>query len=95
VIEYRICLRIISDCWKGYNTTELEQVGFTHLKVNHKINFVDPETGAYTQKVRENVEFRKVEQLVEYMWRAAVKTEGRVHCNAILEDISAFRVCFI
>jgi hypothetical protein len=43
--------RIFSDFWKGCITTELEQAGFTYFKVNHKNNFVNPETSASTQKV--------------------------------------------
>lgn len=40
---------IISDCWRSYDT--LGEKGFEHLKVNHKYNFVDPETGAHTQNI--------------------------------------------
>jgi hypothetical protein len=55
-IKFGICQgqsRIISDCW--------EQAGFTHLKVNHKNNFINPETSTSVKKV-ENVGFYKVEE---------------------------------
>jgi transposase-like protein len=42
---------IYSDSWRAYKTAELEKAGFEHFKVNHKYNFVDPETGAHTQTV--------------------------------------------
>jgi len=35
---------VISDCWKAYE-------GFEHLKVNHSLNFKDPETGAHTNSI--------------------------------------------
>ena len=71
---------IISDCWKSYDC--LSQHDFEHLKVNHKYNFVDPETLAHTQNI-ENLWWQikrqlpetyiKHEQLYlhlsEYMWR--------------------------
>lgn len=34
---------IFSDCWKGYNTQDLEEAGFEHFQVNHKYNFVNPD----------------------------------------------------
>ena len=40
---------IISDCWKAYDCLGSE--GYTHLKVNHKLNFVDPKTGAHTNRI--------------------------------------------
>lgn len=40
---------IISDCWKAYDC--LDKEGYEHLKVNHSVNFVDPETGAHTNTI--------------------------------------------
>ena len=43
---------IMSDCWRGYNN--LSANGYNHLTVNHTKNFVDPHTGANTQKIESN-----------------------------------------
>ena len=40
---------IMSDCWRGYN--RLEDEGFQHLTVNHSRFFIDPTTGAHTQRI--------------------------------------------
>lgn len=40
---------IISDCWKAYDCLKFE--GYQHLKVNHSLNFKDPETGAHTNGI--------------------------------------------
>ena len=53
---------IISDCWKSYDC--LSQHDFEHLRVNHKYNFVDPETLAHTQNI-ENLWWQIKRQLPE------------------------------
>lgn len=40
---------IHTDCWKGY--INLEEHGYVHKTVNHMENFVDPNSGAYTQNI--------------------------------------------
>jgi transposase-like protein len=37
---------ILTDKWKGYN--QLSRHGYTHLTVNHRRGFVDPQTGVLT-----------------------------------------------
>lgn len=51
IIKRRIApnTTIYSDCWKAYNC--LTEEGFVHCSVNHKMNFVDPETSAHTQNI--------------------------------------------
>ncbi|XP_039277164.1 uncharacterized protein LOC120355641 [Nilaparvata lugens] len=55
---------IVSDYWKAYDC--LKEEGFEHLKVNHKMNFVDPLSGAHTNKI-------------EASWGAAKATLPRFH----------------
>ena len=40
---------VMSGMWKVYDC--LKDEGYTHLTVNHSINFVDPDTGAHTQYI--------------------------------------------
>ena len=47
---------IISDYWRSYCC--LEREGYKHLRVNHSLNFKDPETGAHSNNI-------------ESSWRAA------------------------
>ena len=41
---------IMSDSWKAYDGIGNHN-GYTHLKVNHSVNFVDPITGAHTETI--------------------------------------------
>ncbi|UYV68838.1 hypothetical protein LAZ67_6001224, partial [Cordylochernes scorpioides] len=71
---------IISDGFRSYY--KLDQEGFDHLVVNHKLHFKDPETGAHTNNIEAtwgaakklHVGKRKVKDslefyLSEYWWR--------------------------
>ena len=53
---------ILSDCWKSYNS--LKDEGYTHLTVNHSIEFKNKETGACTN-------------LIESTWNAMKKSLPR------------------
>jgi len=57
---------IVSDSWSSYNSLDVLPYPqpYIHLKVNHKENFVDPATGANTQKV-------------ERLWRSLKTTKVR------------------
>ena len=41
--------RVMSDMWKAYDC--LQDEGYHHLTVNHRLNFVDPDTLAHTQRI--------------------------------------------
>ena len=41
--------RVMSDMWKAYYC--LQDEGYHHLTVNHRLNFVDPDTRAHTQSI--------------------------------------------
>ena len=40
---------VMSDMWKAYDC--LKDEGYTHLTVNHSLNFVDQDTGAHIQRI--------------------------------------------
>ena len=40
---------VMSDVWKVY--ASLKDGGYTRLRVNHSLNFVDPDTCAHTQRI--------------------------------------------
>ena len=42
---------IISDCWSAYDTIWLNQLGYTHVIVNHSCFFKDLVISAYTNSI--------------------------------------------
>lgn len=42
---------IYSDLWRAYGGIERLPHGYTHWRVNHSQNFIDPATGANTQRI--------------------------------------------
>jgi len=84
---------IISDCWAAYQ--RLEKEGFMHLTVNHKYNFVDPETGAHTQNIeslwslvkRSTVNLKRV-NLISKLAEFTFKNQNKEDVfSAILKEI--------
>ena len=85
----RIGTNIVSDQWSGYNNLDREPFPqpFTHESVNHKENFVNPETGANTQKmerfwrdfktkkgISQGIQRKDIEAYIaEYKWRRSIK----------------------
>ncbi|GFQ86141.1 transposase, ISXO2-like domain-containing protein [Trichonephila clavata] len=93
---------IYSDCWKGYKTSELENAGFLHGTVNHKYNFVDPDTGVHTQHVermwgsakwcnkkqRGTARHHLDSYLIEFIWRQAQAVKGEDCFQSVLKAIA-------
>jgi transposase-like protein len=69
---------IISDYWKAYQC--LDQEGFEHLKVNHSLNFVDPDSGAHTNTI-------------ESTWRALKKSLPKYGTVKPLHDTYFSQYC--
>lgn len=94
---------VISDNWPAYNAVGTLP-GINHLTVNHSHNFVDPITGAHTQKIerswksakernkRHNGTHRQMldSYMCEYMWRSRVKARSINAFDTILADIVIF-----
>ena len=77
-----------TDCWGGYN--RLPELGYQHQTVNHSENFIDPQSGAHTQRVESNWRPLKyflirhgsrnsrVPSLIkEYLWRRKLRLTGK------------------
>lgn len=73
---------IMSDMWKGYEGIEkIEGFNFKHYTVNHTENFVDPETGAHTQRI-------------ESTWNSLKRT-NKLHCGTSREMMDSYLCEFI
>jgi len=91
---------IISDEWAAYGT--LGNINnYTHMTVNHSVNFVDPVTGANTQKIESSWRalkrmflkggFKKehlTQCLTEYVWRRECEQHGDDVFKQLIYDIS-------
>ena len=67
---------IVSECWKVYKASDLQDAGFTHKTVNHKTSFVDPDTGPNTLKV-------------ERMWGSA-KWQNKRHRGTARQHLTSY-----
>jgi len=88
---------VITDCWKGY--CQLEQDNWSHLTVNHSMNFVDPTTGTHTQNI-ENMWWQMKRNLssthganmllhfAQYLWRRKFDGVNSLLCTTFLHHIS-------
>ena len=96
---------IVSDLWRAYNRIPtIPGMNYVHETVNHSENFVDPITGANTQRIercwksakernkRHNGTHRQMldSYMCEYMWRQRVKVVGGNAFDTILIDVVAF-----
>lgn len=94
---------IISDKWSAYKEIkEIPGMNFTHLTVNHSENFVDPATGAHTQRIESlwaTAKRRNKKEcgtsrdmldsyLCEFMWRQRHKESDLF--DQIFKDIISF-----
>ena len=74
---------VVSDSWRGYNGFSILPQPYRHLTVNHRIQFVNPNTGAHTQTIEsmwQKLKFqakkrygmnnsRYADYLAEFLWR--------------------------
>jgi transposase-like protein len=92
---------IMSDQWRAYNgIAAAAGMGYTHETVNHSLNFVDPNTGANTQRIERTWKSAKERnkrhngthrQMVDsYMWRNRVKMRNVDPFDTIMDDIVTF-----
>ncbi|GFR26425.1 DDE_Tnp_IS1595 domain-containing protein [Trichonephila clavata] len=70
---------------------ELENAGFLHGTVNHKYNFVDPDTGVHTQHVERmwgSARHHLDSYLIEFIWRQAQAVNSEDGFQSVLKAIA-------
>lgn len=97
---------INSDEWRAYRRITLLPGFFRHLMVNHRVNFVDPVTGAHTQHI-ENTWSRWCDyvrrhhgihdgplrdHIMEFLWRERFGARNRVFFH-LWSQIALFFPC--
>ena len=94
---------VVSDQWRAYSTIQ-NVPGLTHKTVNHSAHFVDPNTGANTQRIerlwkaakernkRQNGTQRHMidSYMCDFLWRHRNKVRQSDSFDSILHDITEF-----
>lgn len=94
---------VLSDQWRAYNGIGTVP-GFTHQTVNHSLNFVDPNSGANTQRIERSWKAAKERNkrhngthrhmldsyMCEFMWRNRIRVRKLNAFDTILQDIVEF-----
>lgn len=97
---------IYSDSWRAYSNLTMLPQAYTHLMVNHQINFVNPLNGAHTQHIEslwqkyKNVAKRKfginnrryTDYMSEFLWRKQFGNPNEVMYN-LWDQIARLYVC--
>ena len=91
---------IWSDCWRSYNTIPQLPQGYRLQTVNHRQNFVDPQTGTCTNRIECDWRHAKAEfprygtkpehysgYLSVFMWKC--KQHGEDLFRAFIQDVAA------
>nr|CAD2174430.1 unnamed protein product [Meloidogyne enterolobii] len=85
----------MSDCWRAYSMIGADGT-YTHLTVNHKYNFVYPDTGAHTQNIERTWRSAKKRNkkhsvaIFEFLWRSDVKRRDADAFEEIIKTIKQY-----
>jgi transposase-like protein len=93
---------VITDQWRAYLGIPTLPGNYTHMTVNHSQNFVDPESGAHTQRIESTWHLAKARNkkqcgtnremlngyLCEFMWRKRLREKDAF--EQILTDIAQY-----